>query len=145
MVRKTTVESMFTLWAAESNGDFVPEDIHVELGIIASKSWRKNDPFSVGTGVRKQGGWQYSTGREEFNPEAGIDFFSQLLKIKEFLKNHKSQIVSACKRHSLTPELSCVMHVVGSDRPGIGYDSELIALLGEVKAEVDVDVYFSAV
>lgn len=145
MGRKTTIETMFTLWAAESDSLFIPEDIHAELGILASKSWRKNDPFSVGTGVRKQGGWQYSTGREEFNPEAGTDFFSQLLKIKEFLKNHKSQIVSSCKRHSLTPELSCVMHVVGSDRPGIVYDTELITLLGEVKAEVDVDVYFSAV
>lgn len=141
---KTTIESMLTLWASTSDENFDPASLNSELGVRASKCWKKNDPFSIGTGVRKQGGWRYTSGRQEYSPEGGTDFFSQLALIKTFLKTHKNQIVSACKRLSLTPELSCVMHVAGNDRPGIGCDTELVSLLAEVGAEIDVDIYFLA-
>lgn len=140
----TTIESMLTLWASTTDEKFDPERLNSELGATASKSWRKNDPFPVGAGVRKQGGWRYSSGRQKYFPEGGADFSSQLSLIKAFLKAHKAQIVASCKKHSLTPELSCVMHVMGEERPGIGCDKELVALLAEVGAEIDVDVYFFA-
>jgi hypothetical protein len=142
MEGRTMIESMLTLWASAADEKFDPERLSVEMGIAATKGWKKNDPFSVGSGVRKQGGWRYSSGRQIYSPEGGTDFFSQLSIIKMFLSTHKTQIISACKNHSLTPELSCVMHVVGEDRPGLGYDKDLVVLLGEVGAEIDVDLYF---
>lgn len=142
MGKNTTIESMLTLWASESDERFEPERLHSELGVTATKFWKKNDPFPAGKGVRKQSGWQYSSGRQDYFPETNIDFFSQLSLIKTFLKTHKAQIISVCEKYFLTPELSCVMYVVGSDRPGIGYDKELVSLLAEVGAEIDVDVFF---
>lgn len=142
MGKNTTIESMLTLWASKTDEDFAPERLQSELGVSATKFWKKNDPFPVGKGVRKQGGWRYSSGRQDYSPETNIDFFSQLTLIKAFLKTHKAQIISVCEKYSLSPELSCVMYVVGSDRPGIGFDTELVSLLAEVGAEIDVDVFF---
>lgn len=138
---KTMIESMLTLWASTTDEAFAPEALSAELGVSPSKCWKKNDPFPVGTGVRKQGGWRFSSGRQLYSPEGGVDFYSQLSLIKTFLQTHKSQIIASCKRHSLIPELSCVIHLVGGDRPGIGYDQELVVLLAELGAEIDVDIY----
>lgn len=110
----------------------LPEEIDEIIGIKCDKSWKLNG-YLTGTKIKKKdNGW----------------ILSSTLDVSEDLELHVSNVlvrlVSVVEKIKALSEQNTVefsLAIYSKERPILSFDKETIAILGQLGASLDIDLY----
>ncbi len=116
--------------------NFNPEEVTSLLGIVPTKTWRKDDQTLDSLLTRKRDGWRLSTGEEE-----SLDLNNQLRPVLDQLKPHFSKIKDVCARLHLEVEMGFAVNVENGETPALHFDKDIVQIAADLNAEIDIDLY----
>lgn len=116
--------------------DFDPEEITSYIGLKPSKIWYKGEKIQNSAIKRKKNGWLLSTGRE-----ISLDLDIQIREITDSIKPHISKIIEICQKFNLETELSCAIYIEDDKIPSIHFEKDILKIISDLKAEIDIDIY----
>jgi hypothetical protein len=111
-----------------------PEALTVELGMQPTRTWRKGDPLRFGKGTYKDNGWTIGSGLGK-----SIDLETHVKTLLDKIVLIRENFIKVCTKYH--PDLVCVIHSYGGDRPAIPFDREIIKELAVLNASIDIDLY----
>lgn len=128
----TRVEVAFCL---EGDG-FEPDEITARLGILPDSKWRKGEKITGKEILRRQSLWEITTGFQQ-----SIVLDEQLAEIYNRIIPIKTLLGEVIERYELDVTLSIVICIENGKAPGIHFEKEMIELLNNLNAEIDIDSY----
>jgi len=128
---ESEISAFFTLTGL----DFEPSEITAKVGIMPSKTWKIGDSIDPRASIRrKHNGWSVKSQLEK-----SADLEDHIKSVLEQLQPGWLSLIELCK--SYYAEIECVIYIVGDDRPAIHFDKHILQQIGELNAEIDVDLY----
>lgn len=114
---------------------FDPDGVTATLGLEPTETWRFGDRILNTRLKREHDGWSLSTGRKK-----EIELENQVRSILEKVQSRLNKVKSVSDEHDLDVELACVVYVA-DETPSMHLDSEVVELMAELGAEIDIDLY----
>jgi hypothetical protein len=116
--------------------DQKPSVVLGDLGLTACEFWEKGQSRTAKSQVvYEENGFSIAADRRYRTIE---DRISRLIDKMYILKERLRQV---CENYSA--ELSCVFYVAGDDIPPIHFSETALSRLAEMRAEIDIDLYFT--
>ena len=115
--------------------NFEPDELTNFLGLKPSKAKKKGNP------IPKKSYWQVST--ETIEGEV-IDIYKMSSALLKTIKPYTKKIIEAKQRFQLEAYLQVVLWITTDETkstPIIGFETDVIEFLNDVKASVDIDTY----
>ena len=118
----------------------LPEAITTRVGVQPTRTWRKGQSWTLGTGrVKARGryrhnGWELSSGLDKTR-----DLDAHLRALLKRIERRKS----AVRRESAAqhPDVICVVYSYGGDRPPLDIAHDVLKELAALHASVVIDLY----
>jgi hypothetical protein len=118
-----------------TGSDLNPDDITSRLDLEPTRTWRLGDQILNTSLKREHGGWSLSTDRKPV-----IDLQDQLDLILREVQAQTDALNELANERNFNVELACVIYV-SDETPVIHFDAEVVELLAELNAEIDIDLY----
>ena len=126
--------------------DFDPADLTMAIGIQPTHTYRKGDIIPERKCIytkpgspplrRKEDAWKYNLG---YIHTIDSDEISDVL---EETFRDKVQIISRfIKEHDLRVKLYVVLKIDADQTPAVGFKPSFVKILGDLNAEIDMDIY----
>ena len=127
----TEIAASFTLRG--SNVD--PGDITAALGIVPSTTWRVGDLIPNTPMARKDNGWRLSSPRR-----ASYHLEDEIKYVIDKVSSRVDAIRATIVKFRLEAEIACAVYVKG-DVPSMHLDNDLVRIVAELGADIDIDLY----
>lgn len=104
------------------------------IGLKPTNTWKKGSIPRKGAAPKGYNLWSYSVEYESFDLERCMKLF-----LNE-IEPYKERVIEVCKNNNLDTEIGCY-YFSKEQSPIIHFDNATLALIVDLNAELDVDVY----
>jgi hypothetical protein len=121
-----------------SGENFSPKNFSNDIGLLATNSWSKNDPIPNRANiVRKDSAWLYQIGPIE---DLKIDELTSVFI--EVFYPVREKLMSNLLTNNLSMKCDLVVEIYDGEKPSVFFDHEFIKTIADLKAEIDIDLYY---
>jgi Domain of unknown function (DUF4279) len=111
-----------------------PNEMSGIIGINPTKTWEIGDTIGKSNLQRKENGWVLSSSLDKSS-----ELEEQISDLLQQLKPKWANLLDVCSEYDA--EISCAVYSYNSQGPSMHLGKEMLKLLAELNAEVDIDYY----
>lgn len=129
---KTTVMAYFSIYGDSFDVDDITRELCLQPNEVKIKG-------SIPDGKKRpsiETAWKLSTG-----DEVSYDINDQLDKIITLLDGKESQLQSIKSKYDVNFIFSLVVKIENGEKPGMHFNTEKLAFISKVGAEIDIDLF----